>query len=26
MRYVDACNAGKFEDYLAAFLETEKTD
>jgi glutaconate CoA-transferase subunit A len=26
MRYVDACSAGKFDEYLAAFLESEKTD
>lgn len=26
MRYVDACNAGKFADYLAEFIETGKTD
>lgn len=26
MRYVDACNAGKFDDYLAEFLEPGKTN
>lgn len=25
MRYVDACNAGKFDEYLAEFLEAGKT-
>ena len=24
MRYIDACNSGKFEDYLAEFIEAEK--
>ena len=26
MRYVEACNAGKFDEYLAAFLEMENAN